>query len=101
MRDWFLRSGRRPKPLAEMTPEELEAALDGHPELALLLRHTLGLMQFAPARTAEAVLARVGGIVDEVLRRRLSPEEEHAFVMREMDAVRRMLLSPDGSGGGD
>ena len=89
MRDWFLRRGRRPKPLAEMTPEELEAALDGHPELALLLRHTLGLMQFAPPRTAEAVLARVGEIIDDVLRRRLSPDEEHAFVMREMEAIRR------------
>ena len=92
MRDWFRRHGRRPKTLAETTPGADEAALDGHPELALLLRHTLGLMQFAPARTAEAVLARVGGIVDDVLRRRLSPEEEHAFVMREMEAVRRELM---------
>ena len=98
MRDWFRRRGQRPKPLAEMTPEELEAALDGHPELALLLRHTLGLMQFAPARPAEAVLTRVGGIVDDVLRRRLSPEEEHAFVMREMEAVRRELLTGEGRG---
>ena len=101
MLEWFKRRGQRPKPLAEMTPEELDAALEGHPELASLLRHTFCLMQFAPPRTAAAVLERVGAIVDETLRRCLSPADEHDFVMREMEAVRRMLLSPDGLGGGD
>lgn len=95
MLEWFKRRGQRPKPLAELTPDELDAVLAGHPELEALLRHTLGVMQFAPPRVAEAVLARVGAIVDEVLRRRLSPEEEHDYVMREMEAVRRMLVSPD------
>lgn len=94
MREWFRQRGQRPKPLAEMTPDELDAALAGHPELALLLRHTLGLMQFAPASTAEAVLVRVGGIVDEVLARKLSPADEHTYIMREMEAVRQALLAP-------
>ncbi len=94
MLEWFRRRGQRPKPLAEMTPEELDAALAGHPELVSLLRHTAGLMQFAPARTAGAVMERVATIVDEVLRRRLSPAEEHDFVMREMEAVRQTLLTP-------
>lgn len=94
MIEWFRRRGQRPKPLAEMTPDELDAVLEGHPELEHLLRHTLGLMQFAPARSAEVVLARVEWIVDEVLRRRLSPADEHDYVMRELEAVRRELLAP-------
>lgn len=100
MREWFKRRGQRPKALAEMTPEELDAMLAGHPELAHLLRHTLGIMQFAPAHTAEAVLARVGEIIDETLRRRLSPAEEHTFVMREMAAVRALLAGGAPGGGG-
>ena len=96
MLEWFRRRGQRPKSLAEMTPEELDAAMADHPELALLLRHALGLMQFAPPQTADAVLARVGGIVDEVLQRRLSPMEEHDFVMRELEALRRALLADEG-----
>ena len=94
MREWFRRRGRQPKPLAELTPEELDAVLEGHPELAYLLRHTLGIMQFAPARTADAVLARVGALIDEALRRKLSPEQEHDYVMREMEAIRQALLAP-------
>ena len=92
MLDRFLRRRPRPKPLAEMTPEELDAALADRPALAMLLRHTLGLMQFAPARTADAVLARVSTVVDEALRRRLSPAEEHDYVMRELELIRRELL---------
>lgn len=100
MLDWFKRRGQRPKTLAELTPEELDAVLDGHPELAYLLRHTLGVMQFAPAHTADAVLERVGQIVDEVLRRKLSPADEHDYVMREMEALRRMILAPAPPGAG-
>ena len=87
MLDWFRRRGERPKRLAELSPDELDAILDGHPELAHLLRHALGILQFAPPRVAERVLARVEGIVDETLRRRLAPEAEHEFVMRELQAL--------------
>ena len=102
MLDWFKRRGQRPKALAEMTPEELDAMLAGHPELELLLRHSLGLMQFAPPRVAEQVLRRVEAIVDETLRRRLPPAAEHDFVMGELAALREVLVagrqSPVGSG---
>jgi hypothetical protein len=85
--DWFRRRGERPKRLAELSPDELDAILDGHPELAHLLRHAIGILQFAPPRVAERLLARVEGIVDETLRRRLSPEAEHDFVMRELQTL--------------
>lgn len=88
MLDWFKRRGERPKALAEMSPDELDAMLAGHPELEYLLRHSLGLMQFAPPRVAEQVLRRVEAIVDETLRRRLSPAAEHDFVMGEVAALR-------------
>lgn len=91
MIEWFKRRGQRPKRLAEMTPDELDAILTGHPELELLLRHSLGVMQFAPPRVAETVLARVEAIVDETLRRRLPPDQEHDFVMREMETLRQTL----------
>ena len=91
MLEWFKRRGQRPKALAEMTPEELDAMLTGHPELVHLLRHTLGIMQFAPVHTADAVLARVGEIIDETLQRRLSPTDEHDFVVRELEALRALL----------
>lgn len=94
MLEWFKRRGQRPKPLAEMTPEELDAILAGHPELATLLRSTLGVMQFAPARTADFVLERIGQIIDEVLRRNLSPDAERAYVLREMEELRRVLVAP-------
>ena len=93
MLDWFKRRGQRPKPLAEMTPDELDAMLAGHPELEHLLRHSLGLMQFAPPRIAERVLQRVEGIVDETLRRRLSPEAEHEYVMQQLEELRQVLMS--------
>jgi hypothetical protein len=85
--DWFRRRGERPKRLAELNPDELDAMLDGHPELAHLLRHAIGILQFAPPRVAERLLARVEGIVDETLRRRLTPEAEHDFVMRELQTL--------------
>lgn len=91
MLDWFKRRGQRPKRLAEMTPDELDAMLAGHPQLETLLRHSLGVMQFAPPKVAESVLHRIEEIIDETLRRRLSPDEEHAFVMRELETVRRLL----------
>ena len=91
MLEWFRRRGQRPKRLAEMSPDELDAMLVGHPELEHLLRHSLGLMQFAPPKVAESVLARVEQIIDETLRRRLSPQEEQAFVLRELEAIRKML----------
>lgn len=87
MLDWFKRRGERPKRLAELSPDELDAILEGHPELAQLLRHAIGILQFAPPRVAERLLARVEGIVDETLRRRLTPEAEHDFVMRELQAL--------------
>lgn len=90
---WFRRRGRQPKPLAEMTPEELDAVLAAHPELAALLRHALGVMQFAPGRSADAVLARVGAIVDEALRRQLPPDAEREYVLRELERVRREMES--------
>lgn len=93
MLDWFKRRGQRPKSLAEMTPDELDEMLVGHPELEHLLRHSLGIMQFAPPRLAESVLQRVEGIVDETLRRRLPPEQEHAFVMNALEELRRDVLS--------
>lgn len=93
MLDWFKRRGQRPKTLAEMTPDELDAMLNGHPELAHLLRHSLGLMQFAPPRVAERVLTRVEAIVDETLRRRLSPEAEHEFVMAQLEDLRKVVMS--------
>lgn len=95
MLDWFKRRGQRPKPLAAMTPEELDAMLDGHPELAQLLRSSLGLMQFAPPRVAEQVLGRVEAIVDETLRRRLSPAAEHEYVLRELEGLRRMIVGDE------
>ena len=91
MLEWFKRRGQRPKRLAEMTPDELDAMLADHPQLETLLRHSLGVMQFAPPKVAESVLQRVEEIIDETLRRRLSPDEEHAFVMGELETVRRML----------
>ncbi len=91
MLEWFRRRGQQPKRLAEMTPDELDAMLVGHPQLETLLRHSLGVMQFAPPKVAESVLQRVEEIIDETLRRRLSPDEEHAFVMGELEVVRRML----------
>ena len=91
MLEWFKRRGQRPKRLAEMTPDELDAMLAEHPQLETLLRHSLGVMQFAPPKVAESVLQRVEGIIDETLRRRLSPDEEQAFVMGELETVRRML----------
>lgn len=87
MLDWFKRRGERPKRLAELAPDELDAILDGHPELAHLLRHAIGILQFAPPRVAEQLLARVEEIVDETLRRQLSPEAEHDFVMRELQTL--------------
>ena len=91
MLDWFKRRGQRPKRLAEMTPDELDAMLADHPQLETLLRHSLGVMQFAPPKVAESVLQRVEEIIDETLRRRLSPAEEQAFVLGELETVRRML----------
>jgi hypothetical protein len=91
MLEWFRRRGQRPKRLAEMTPDELDAMLADHPQLDALLRHTLGVMQFAPPKVAESVLQRIEEIIDETLRRRLSPEEEQDFVMGELETVRRML----------
>lgn len=91
MLEWFRRRGQQPKRLAELTPDELDAMLIGHPQLETLLRHSLGVMQFAPPKVAESVLQRVEEIIDETLRRRLSPEEEHDFVMGELEVVRRML----------
>lgn len=96
MLDWFKRRGQRPKPLAEMSPDELDAMLVGHPELEHLLRHSLGLMQFAPPRVAEAVLVRVEGIVDETLRRRLDPDAEHQFVMSQLEEIRKLVTNPGG-----
>lgn len=98
MLDWFRRRGQRPKPLAELTPDELDALLAGHPQLEALLRHTLGVMQFAPPKVAASVFARVEQIVDETLRRRLSPDEEHAFVMAELETIRRMLAGQEAGG---
>jgi hypothetical protein len=91
MLEWFRRRGERPKRLAEMTPDELDAMLADHPQLETLLQHTLGVMQFAPPKVAESVLQRIEEIVDETLRRRLPPDEEHAFVMGELESIRRML----------
>lgn len=93
MLDWFKRRGQRPKRLAEMSPDELDAMLAGHPELEHLLRHSLGLMQFAPPRVAEQVLARVEEIVDETLRLRLDPEGEHTFVMSQLEEIRKIVVS--------
>lgn len=93
MLDWFKRRGQRPKQLAEMSPDELDAMLIGHPELEHLLRHALGVMQFAPPRIAEQVLVRVEGIVDETLRRNLDPEAEHTFVMHELEELRTFVMS--------
>ncbi len=92
MLDWFKRRGQRPKRLAEMSPDELDAMLAGHPELEHLLRHSLGLMQFAPPRVAEQVLARVEEIVDETLRLRLDPEGEHEFVMSRLEEIRKIVV---------
>jgi hypothetical protein len=89
MREWFRQRGRKPKRLAELTPDELDTLLVDHPELEYLLRHTLGVMQFAPPRTAELIMARVEAIVDETLRRRLPPDQEHDFIMRELEALRQ------------
>ena len=93
MLEWFKRRGQRPKQLAEMSPDELDAMLVGHPELEHLLRHALGVMQFAPPRIAEQVLVRVEGIVDATLRRNLDPEVEHAFVMQELEELRTFVMS--------
>lgn len=93
MLDWFKRRGQRPKRLAEMTPDELDTMLTGHPELELLLRHSLGVMQFAPPRVVEQVLQRVEGIVDETLRQQLSPAQEHDFVMRELATLQQELAT--------
>lgn len=98
MLDWFKRRGQRPKTLAEMTPDELDAMLTGHPELEYLLRHSLGVMQFAPPRVTEQVLRRVEEIVDETLRRRLSPAAEHDFVMGELEALRLAMGSMQNGG---
>lgn len=92
MLDWFKRRGQRPKRLAEMSPDELDAILVGHPELEHLLRHSLGLMQFAPPRIAETVLVRIEEIVDETLRRRLDPDAEHDFVMGQLEEVRKLVV---------
>jgi len=91
MLEWFRRRGQRPKRLAEMSPDELDAMRAAHPQLKALLRHSLGVMHFAPPQVAERVLRRVEEIIDETLRRRLSTEDEHTFVMGELAAVRRML----------
>jgi hypothetical protein len=91
MREWFRQRGRKPKRLAELTPDELDTLLVDHPELEYLLRHTLGVMQFAPPRTAELIMARVEAIVDETLRRRLPPDQEHDFIMRELEALRQTI----------
>ena len=91
MLEWFKRRGQRPKRLAEMTPDELDAMFADRPQLETLLQHTLGVMQFAPPKVAESVLQRIEEIVDETLRRRLSPEEEQAFVLAELETIRRML----------
>jgi DNA-directed RNA polymerase specialized sigma24 family protein len=93
MRDWFRQRGHKPKRLAELTPDELDTLLADHPELEYLLRHTLGVMQFAPPRTAELIMTRVEAIVDETLRRRLPPDQEHAFVMRELEALRQTIAA--------
>jgi hypothetical protein len=93
MLDWFKRRGQRPKRLAEMSPDELDAMLVGHPELEHLLRHALGVMQFAPPRIAEQVLVRVEGIVDETLRRNLDPEAEHTFVMQQLEELRTFVMT--------
>jgi DNA-directed RNA polymerase specialized sigma24 family protein len=93
MRDWFRQRGHKPKRLAELTPDELDTLLADHPELEYLLRHTLGVMQFAPPRTAELIMTRVEAIVDETLRRRLPPDQEHAFVMRELEALRQTIAT--------
>jgi hypothetical protein len=91
MREWFRQRGRKPKRLAELTPDELDTLLADHPELEYLLRHTLGVMQFAPPRTAELIMTRVEAIVDETLRRRLPPDQEHDFIMRELEALRQTI----------
>jgi hypothetical protein len=91
MREWFRQRGRKPKRLAELTPDELDTLLVDHPELEYLLRHTLGVMQFAPPRTAELIMTRVEAIVDETLRRRLPPDQEHDFIMRELEALRQTI----------
>jgi len=96
--DWFKRRGERPKRLAELSPDELDAMLDGHPELAHLLRHAIGILQFAPPRVAEKLLARVEGIVDETLRHRLTPEAEHDFVMRELQTLQAEWAASGHSG---
>lgn len=98
MLDWFKRHGQRPKRLAEMSPDELDAMLVGHPELEHLLRHALGVLQFAPPRIAERLLARVETIVDETLRRRLTPEAEHDFVMRELQTLQAEWATSGRSG---
>lgn len=95
MFEWFRRRGQRPKPLAEMTPEELDVVLAAHPELAILLRNALGVMQFAPGRSADMVLARVGAIVDEALRRQLPPDAEREYVLRELERLRRDIETVD------
>ncbi len=91
MFEWFKRRGQRPKRLAEMSPEELDAIFAGHPELEHLLRHSLGIMQFAPPRVAEQVLVQIEAIVDDTLQRNLSPDEEHHFVMGKLEEVRQMI----------
>jgi hypothetical protein len=95
MLDWFKRRGQRPKTLAEMTPDELDAMLTGHPELEHLLRHSLGVMQFAPPRVAERVLQRVEAIVDETLRRHLPPDAEHEYVMAQLEELRRVMTNDE------
>lgn len=88
---WLHRRRQRPTPLATMSPAELDAALADHPELAHLLRNTLGVMQFAPPQTADAVIARVGALVERVLAGKLSASQEHEAVMSELAAIRREL----------
>lgn len=93
MREWFRQRGHKPKRLAELTPEELDTLLADHPELEYLLRHTLGVMQFAPPRTAEIILTRVEAIVDETLRRRLPPDQEHEYIMHELETLRQTITT--------
>lgn len=93
MIEWFKRRGQRPKRLAELDADELDAMLAEHPGLEALLRHSLGIMQFAPSRVAERVLGRVEAIIDETLQRRLSPDQEQDFVLRELETLRHDLAT--------
>lgn len=97
MRRWFQRRGQQPKQLAELTPEELDTLLAEHPALEHLLRHSLGVMQFAPPRIAEQVLAQVEALVDEAVQRNLRPEDEEQLVLERLAQIQATLAgaSPD------